>query len=188
MRSEAYLVRLCFQPLELSEDGQKKTYFIKRRFLEINQNIDRQDLDNYWTNDKANSTNKTKTTTTTITWLFLGWWGFCLKKKTKYDSLLTFNFFNELLLLHAKKKQILPGSDSADGGSGSAVGAFEFLLADVLLINCSDACDCFCISGKLRHVAFNLRGRHPRPTQDVPFTTATISISFFSFKMRQWMR
>lgn len=34
------------------------------------------------------------------------------------------------------------------------------------------------ITGKLRHFAVNWRGRQPKPTHDVPFTTIMISISF----------
>lgn len=74
------------------------------------------------------------------------------------------------------------GSDS-DAGSGSEIGAFEFWLA-VALTNAADGAF-FCNSGKFRHVAFNFLGLHPNPTHDVPFTIATISISFLSFRIRQ---
>lgn len=74
------------------------------------------------------------------------------------------------------------GSDS-DDGSGSEAGDFEFWLT-VAFTNCSDDF-CFCRSGKFRHVEFNFLGLHPNPTHDVPLTTATISISFLSFNIRQ---
>lgn len=75
------------------------------------------------------------------------------------------------------------GSDS-DAGSGSEAGNLEFWLTEEAFTNCSDGF-CCCKSGKLRHVEFNFLGLHPNPTHDVPLTTATISISFLSFNMRQ---
>lgn len=76
------------------------------------------------------------------------------------------------------------GSGSAEAGSGSEAGVFAFWLTDDALTSWADGGP-LCKSGKFRHVAFNFLGLHPKPTHDVPFTTATISISFLSFNIRQ---
>ena len=44
-----------------------------------------------------------------------------------------------------------------------------------------------CNTGNFLHSAVNFFGLHPKPTHDVPFTTKTISISFCSFNIRQWI-
>lgn len=41
------------------------------------------------------------------------------------------------------------------------------------------------MAGKLRQEAVNCLGRHPKPAQDVPFTTITNSISFASLRILQ---
>lgn len=42
-------------------------------------------------------------------------------------------------------------------------------------------------SGNFLHSAVSFFGLHPKPTQDVPLTTSTISISFCSFNILQWI-
>lgn len=80
------------------------------------------------------------------------------------------------LLLEGSPLGSLVGSlDGSDVGSGSLEGSGA--LSTPNSFN----------TGNFLHSAVNFFGLHPKPTQLVPFTTKTISISFCSFNILQWI-
>lgn len=82
----------------------------------------------------------------------------------------------------------LAGSDFGSlAGSldGSLLGSLDGSGAVPLAGSGSTSKPGSCNTGKFLHSAVNFFGRHPKPTQEVPFTTSAISISFCSFKILQ---
>lgn len=78
----------------------------------------------------------------------------------------------------------LEGSETVVGsplGSGSLDGSLE--ASGSLEGSPPSSCN----NGNFLHSAVNFFGLHPKPTHDVPFTTSTISISFCSFNILQWI-
>lgn len=77
------------------------------------------------------------------------------------------------------------GSLAGSAAAGSLLGSLEGSGAVPLAGSGSTSKPGSCNTGKFLHSAVNFFGRHPKPTQEVPFTTSAISISFCSFKIRQ---
>lgn len=71
--------------------------------------------------------------------------------------------------------------------SGAAVGSLEGSLDGSLEGSAAASYPESCNSGNFLHSAVNFFGLHPKPTHDVPFTVKTISISFCSFNILQWI-
>lgn len=84
---------------------------------------------------------------------------------------------------------VLPGSVAGSGlvaGSGSALVSGSGSAPGSGSADPTSLPPAAPINGKFLHSAVSRRGRHPRPTQDVPLALRTTSISACSFKMRQY--